>query len=83
MTELRDRVLAYDVLSRFAVESYGAPLTCEGVVTSEFDGMTFGSLRLGFSAGASLLVETWPPEASAVALRVPGGAGRGDSASWR
>jgi pimeloyl-ACP methyl ester carboxylesterase len=73
VTGLRDRVLAYDELAGFAVESYGAPLTCEGAVTSEFDGMPFGSLRLGFSGGASLLVETIPPEASAVALRAPGG----------
>ena len=73
VVELRDRVLAYDVLVGFAVESFGAPLTCEGAVTSEFDGMRFGSLRLSFSDGASLQIETMPPEASAVALRVPGG----------
>jgi len=71
--ELRDRVLQFDLLAGFAVQSYGAPLTCEGAVTSQHDGMRFGSLRLGFSAGASLLVETMPPEASVATLRDPAG----------
>ena len=79
--ELRDRVLGFDDLATFAVESYGAPLTCEGRVMDEFDGMSFGSLRLGFSDGVTFQVETQPPEASAVTLRAP--SGFGDEASAR
>lgn len=71
--ELRDRVLQFDDLAVFAVESFGAPLTCEGVVSTEFDGMSFGSLRLGFAEGVTFQVETQPPEASAVTLRAPSG----------
>ena len=71
--ELRERILQFDDLAGFAVESYGAPLTCEGAVTTEFDGMKYGSLRLGFSEGAGFQVETMPPEASVVTLRAPTG----------
>lgn len=71
--EVRDRVLTFDALASFAVRSYGAPLTCEGVVTSELDGMRFGSLHLGFSEGVYLEVETLPPESSLVELRAPAG----------
>jgi len=71
--ELRDRVLRFDELAGFAVGSYGAPLTCEGAVSTEFDGMKFGSLCLGFSEGATFRVETLPPESSVVTLRVPSG----------
>ena len=71
--ELRERVLRFDDLAAFAVELYGTPLTCEGVVTAEFDGMKFGSLRLGFPEGATFQVETQPPEASMATLRAPSG----------
>jgi hypothetical protein len=71
--ELRDRVLGFDELVGFALEEYGAPLTCEGAVGTEFDGMKFGSLRLTFSEGATFHVETMPPEASSVTLRAPSG----------
>jgi pimeloyl-ACP methyl ester carboxylesterase len=71
--ELRDRVLGFDGLVGFAIEEYGAPLTCDGTVGTEFDGMKFGSLRLTFSEGATFQVETTPPEASSVTLRAPSG----------
>jgi triacylglycerol lipase len=71
--ELRDRILHFDELAGFAVESYGAPLTCEGAAATEFDGMKFGSLRLGFSERATFRVESMPPETSAVTLRAPSG----------
>jgi len=71
--ELRDRVLGFDELVGFALEEHGAPLTCEGAVRTEFDGMKFGSLRLTFSEGATFQIETMPPEASAVTLRAPSG----------
>jgi hypothetical protein len=73
VVEFRDRVLEFDELASFAVESYGAPLTCEGKVASEFDGMRFGSVRLGFSEGVTLQVDTQPPEAGTVTLRDPSG----------
>ena len=78
--DLRDRVLGFDDLAIFAVEAYGAPLTCEGKVTDEFDGMSFGSLHLGFSDGVTFQVETQPPEASSVTLRAPSGFADGASA---
>jgi len=71
--DLRERVVQFDDLAGFAMESYGAPLTCEGVVSNEFDGMSFGSLRLGFSEGVTFQVETQPPESSSVTLRAPSG----------
>ena len=73
VTELRDRVLSFDELVDFAVEAYGAPITCGGEVGTEFDGMKFGSLLLSFSDGASFEVETMPPETSVVTLSAPSG----------
>jgi hypothetical protein len=43
------------------------------VVTAEFDGMKFGSLRLEFSEGSTFQVETLPPELSRVTLLSPSG----------
>ena len=71
--DLRDRMLEFDDLGLYALESFGAPLSCEGGVETEFDGLEFGSLALGFSEGAVLTVRTEPPEASVVALRAPNG----------
>lgn len=73
VTEVRDRVLAFDELVAFAVAAYGAPLRCEGEVNAEFDGMRFGSVRLDFSEGASFEIETAPPEASLATLSAPSG----------
>jgi hypothetical protein len=71
--ELRDRVLSYDGLALWAVEAYGAPTSCDGAVTDEFDGAQFGAVTLGFAEGVALTVETMPPEVSIVSLRAPGG----------
>jgi len=71
--ELRDRVTSYDGLARFALEHYGAPVACEGAVTSEFDGAKFGTLLLSFPEGVTLEVETMPPETSIVTLQSPSG----------
>jgi len=73
VTELRDRVLGFDALVGFAVQAYGAPITCGGEVGTEFDGIKFGSLLLSFSDGASFEVETMPPETSVVTLSAPSG----------
>ena len=73
MTELRDVVLDFDELVAFAVAAYGAPLECGGEVSTEFDGMKFGSVRLDFSEGVSFEVETLPPEASVATLSAPSG----------
>jgi hypothetical protein len=73
VTELRDRVLAFDALVGFAVQAYGAPLHCEGAVSAEFDGTKFGSMQLSFSEEASFRVETLPPETSVVTLSAPSG----------
>lgn len=71
--DARDRVLSFDGLVRYAVERYGEPTTCEGAVTTEFDGMLFGTLRLTFAGGAIFEMETMPPEASVVTLQRPEG----------
>ncbi|HKJ01327.1 MAG TPA: hypothetical protein VJ997_02700 [Longimicrobiales bacterium] len=68
VTELRDRVEAYNGLARFAQGRFGPPIACEGKVTAEFDGVRFGSLVLGYSGGVALSVETMPPETSIVVL---------------
>ena len=73
VADFRARVESYDGLYRFAVERFGAPLTCEGEVTMEFDGARFGALRFGFQDGASYAVESLPPETSIAVLRAPGG----------
>jgi len=73
VTELRDRVLGFDELVAFAVAAYGAPLDCEGEVSTKFDGMEFGSVRLDFSEGVSFEVETLPPETSVATLSAPSG----------
>jgi hypothetical protein len=71
--ELRDRVLSYDGLALWAVEAYGAPRSCDGAVTDEFDGAKFGAVTLGFADGVALTVQTMPPEVSIVSLRAPDG----------
>lgn len=73
VVDFRDRVLAYNGLAAFAVAEYGAPVSCEGRVTTEFDGRPYGQLMVGFPGGVSLVVETQPIETSIVTLRDPGG----------
>ncbi|NNK47550.1 MAG: hypothetical protein HKP01_01610 [Gemmatimonadetes bacterium] len=67
--QMRERVVHFDDLAVLAAESFGEPTSCEGVVTAEFDGMKFGSLRLEFPDGSTFQVETLPPELSRVTLR--------------
>jgi hypothetical protein len=73
ISDLRARVESYHGLYRFAVEWLGAPISCEGEITMEFDGAMFGSLLFAFGEGASLSVETMPPETSIALLRAPSG----------
>lgn len=73
VSDFRTRVESYDRLYRFAVERFGAPTSCEGQITMEFDGANFGSLRFGFAGGMSYSVESMPPETSIAFLRAPGG----------
>lgn len=73
VTDFRDRVLAYNGLAAFATAEYGASLSCEGRVTMEFDGRSYGTLTVGFPDGVSLVVETQPIETSIVTLRAPAG----------
>ena len=73
--------MSSDMLANYAVKLYGPPLSCEGTVTSEFDGSKFGMVRLGFSKGVTFTVETLPPETSIITLRCP--AGFDDQASAR
>lgn len=70
---LRDRTTEHDGLARWAVESYGPPIACDGAVTDEFDGASFGIVTLDFAGGVALTVETMPPEVSIVSLGAPAG----------
>jgi hypothetical protein len=81
VTELRDRAMSSDMLANYADNLYGPPVSCEGAVTSEFDGSKFGMVRLGFAKGVTFSVETMAPETSIVTLRSP--AGFEDKASAR
>ena len=73
--DMHERVESFDLLARYATERFGPPQTCHGSVTSEFDGMKFGFLRLGYRGGATFEVETVPPEGSMVTLRAASGLG--------
>jgi len=69
VTGLRDRVIAFNQMATYAIERHGAPVSCEGAVTAEFDGAQFGTLGLRFAGGMTLTVETMPPEAQIIILR--------------
>lgn len=73
VSDFRTRVESYDGLYRFAVERFGAPTSCDGEITMELDGASFGVLRFGFEGGRSYSVESMPPETSVALLRAPGG----------
>lgn len=68
VTRTRHYVVSYDQLARIAVKRYGPPLSCEGKVTSEFDGEQFGVVRFRFKGGATFSMETQPPETSIASL---------------
>lgn len=80
VTDMRDRVTSFDALGLYAIERFGPPRACDGSVTSEFDGMKFGILRLDFTEDVTFVAETMPPEASVVTLRVPSGVDDEDAA---
>lgn len=69
VSAFRDRVVSYDGLAQFALTEYGSPVACEGAVTTEFDGVRYGTLVLTLPSGVSLQVETQPLETSIVTLR--------------
>ena len=73
VTVLRDRVVNFDGMAGYATDTFGAPLECEGAVTSEFDGAKYGTVRLSYAGGVVFELETMPPEISVVALRAPDG----------
>lgn len=81
VAQLRDRMISFNLLVAHAIELNGSPLTCEGAVTSEFDGAKYGTLTLGFDHGMTFVVETMPPETSIVTLRT--GSGFDDEVSAR
>jgi creatinine amidohydrolase len=71
--ESRDGLLAFDEVVHYGVELFGPPDSCGGMVETEFNGQKFGLLRLGFSDGATFLLQTMPPETGIITLRVPSG----------
>jgi len=77
---LRDRVLSTNPMVHYAIELFGPPLTCEGSVTTEFDGVKLGAVRLGFADSVTFRIETMPPETSIVTLRTSSGFDDEDSA---
>ena len=73
VADFRSRIESYDDLYRFAVERFGPPVSCEGEIGSEFDGVLFGSLLFTFAGGVTYSVETMPIETSISVLRHPTG----------
>ena len=73
VADFRSRIESYDDLYRFAVERFGPPVSCEGAIGSEFDGMLFGRLLFTFEGGITYSVETMPIETSISVLRHPTG----------
>ena len=71
--ELRDRLMSFNQLAHYAVERHGPPLTCEGLVATEFDGAKFGAVRLRFAEEVTFQFETMPPEISIAILRTSSG----------
>jgi hypothetical protein len=69
VADFRDRVVSYNGLAAFAAEAYGEPVSCVGGVTTEFDGVRYGTLTLTYPGGVTLEVETQPIETSVVSLR--------------
>lgn len=67
------RVRDYDGLYRFAVAQFGVPTACDGRVTTEFDGASFGVVRYSFASGVTFELETMPPSVSLVTLRTATG----------
>lgn len=73
VSEVRERLLTYNSMVNYAVGRFGPPLTCEGSVTSEFDGAQFGTLQFEFAQGVTFQLKTQPPETSVTTLRAPKG----------
>jgi hypothetical protein len=65
--------MSFDQLARFAEQRFGAPTGCEGAVTTEFDGVKFGTLLVSFPGGYSLEIVTMPIESSVTTLRADSG----------
>ena len=70
---LAERSLTYGALGRFATTWQGAPVSCEGGVETEFDGRSFGYVRVEFGNGMVFAVQTFPPEASVTRLTLESG----------
>lgn len=68
IADFRDRVLASNGLARFATNELGLPEACEYEVTTEFDGVEYGRLRLSYSDSVTLTVASWPPETTVITL---------------
>lgn len=68
-----ERLRGYDGLLGFAVAELGQPVECEGMVTDEFDGSSYGVVRFRFSGGATFELETMPPSVTITTLHAPAG----------
>lgn len=73
VTDFRDQVMSHNELAHFALVNYGQPMACDGKVTSEFEGTKYGVVELVFPGGATLEVQTQPPETSIMTLTSPSG----------
>lgn len=71
--ELRGRMTESDGLVSYARDLVGPLQSCVGAVETEYDGLKFGFLRLGFADEVMVDLRTMPPEVSVVTLRVPSG----------
>jgi hypothetical protein len=73
VTEAAERARSQDGLFRFTSTELGQPIACDGTVTGEFDGASFGTVVFGFPEGVTLSFETMPPAVSIVTLSRPDG----------
>jgi hypothetical protein len=66
-------IVEQDKLYLYAVKLFNLPVECEAKITETFNGAKFGTLLFAFAGGNVLSIETFPPEASRVTLKVPQG----------
>ncbi len=69
----RDGLLANNELVEYAVEHFGQPVVCSGLVEEEYQGQKYGSFWFEFEGGADFRLRSMPPEIGITTLRFPGG----------
>jgi len=74
-----ERIRTRDDLFRQLVAGHGAPSSCKGGATQQFDTQTFGSISFEWRDGMTFTVQTFPPESSIIQLALQSGLSDRDS----